>query len=114
VSHKARADHGTEPSCGQRFSLPSVQDCYHCANRCLDMWNDSVDHAGQSWLLRMADAWLQLAFELADAAQPARLRLALAHALSVPERTSAAPPDRAAALVLDMRKWPYDGSAANP
>jgi hypothetical protein len=27
------------------------------------MWNDSVDHAAQSSLLRMADAWLQLAFE---------------------------------------------------
>jgi hypothetical protein len=63
VSHKARADHGTELLRGQRFSLPSVQDCYDCANRCLDMWNDSVDHASRSSLLRMADAWLQLASE---------------------------------------------------
>jgi hypothetical protein len=63
VSHKALADYGTEPLRGQRFSLPSAQDCYHCANRCLDMWNDSVDHATRSWLLRMADAWLQLASE---------------------------------------------------
>jgi hypothetical protein len=60
VSHKARADYRTERLCEP---LPSVQDCYHCANRCLDMWNDSVDHAAQSWLLRMADAWLQLASE---------------------------------------------------
>ena len=44
--------------------LPSVQDCNHCANRCLEMWNDSVDHAARSSLLRMADAWLQLAAEL--------------------------------------------------
>jgi hypothetical protein len=48
---------------GERFPLPRVQDCYDCANLCLDMWNDSVDHAAQSSLLRMADAWLQLAFE---------------------------------------------------
>jgi hypothetical protein len=47
----------------ERFPLPRVQDCYDCANHCLDMWNDSVDHAAQSSLLRMADAWLQLAFE---------------------------------------------------
>jgi hypothetical protein len=44
--------------------LPSRQDCYHCANRCLEMWNESVDHAARSSLLRMADAWLQLAAEL--------------------------------------------------
>jgi hypothetical protein len=44
--------------------LPSVQDCNHCANRCLEMWNESVDHAARSSLLRMADAWLQLAAEL--------------------------------------------------
>jgi hypothetical protein len=44
--------------------LPSVQDCHHCANRCLEMWNDSVDHAARSSLLRMADAWLALAAEL--------------------------------------------------
>jgi hypothetical protein len=48
-----------------REALPSVQDCNYCANRCLDMWNDSVDHAARSSLLRMADAWLQLAGELA-------------------------------------------------
>jgi hypothetical protein len=59
----ARADHGAERLRGQLFSLPSVQDCYHCANRCLDMWNDSVDHAARSRLLRMADAWLQSASE---------------------------------------------------
>ena len=64
MSHKARADHGTELLCGQRFALPSVEDCYHWANRCLEMWNDSVDHAARSSLLRMADAWLQLAAEL--------------------------------------------------
>ena len=61
VSHKARVDYGTEPLRGQRFSLPSVQDCYHCANRCLDMWNNFADHVARSWLLQMADAWLQLA-----------------------------------------------------
>ncbi len=58
MSRRARADYGTERLRGQ-----SVQDCYLCANRCLDMWNDSVDHAARSWLLRMADAWLQLASE---------------------------------------------------
>jgi hypothetical protein len=47
----------SSPAC----ELPSVQDCYDCANRCLDMWNDSVDPAAPPWLLRMADAWLQLA-----------------------------------------------------
>jgi hypothetical protein len=66
VSDKARADHGTERRRGQRFSLPSVRDCYDRANRCLDMWNDSVDHAARSELLRMADAWLQAASELDD------------------------------------------------
>jgi hypothetical protein len=30
----------------------------------MDMWNGSDDHAAESGLLRMADAWLQLAFEL--------------------------------------------------
>ena len=63
MSHEARANHGTELLCGQPFSLPSVEDCYHWANRCLDMWNDSVDHAAQLSLLRMADAWLRLASE---------------------------------------------------
>jgi hypothetical protein len=28
------------------------------------MWNGSDDHAAESGLLRMTDAWLQLAFEL--------------------------------------------------
>lgn len=42
---------------------PSVQDCYDCANRGLDMWNDLVDHAARSGLLQMADAWLRLASE---------------------------------------------------
>jgi hypothetical protein len=44
--------------------LPSMQDCHDCANHCLDMWNNSVDHAERSCLLRLADAWLQLASEL--------------------------------------------------
>jgi hypothetical protein len=48
---------------GERLPMPRVQECYDCANHCLDMWNDSVDHATQSSLLRMADAWLQLTFE---------------------------------------------------
>jgi hypothetical protein len=63
VSHNVRADYRTEQLRGQRFPLPSVQDCYHCANRCLDMWKDSAEHTAQSSLLRMADAWLQLASE---------------------------------------------------
>jgi hypothetical protein len=63
VRRKARADRGTEQLRLQRFPLPSVQDCYHCANRCLEMWNDSADHAARSRLLRMADAWLRLASE---------------------------------------------------
>ena len=63
MSHNSRADYGTDRLPGQRFPLPSEQDCYDCANRCLDMWNDSVDHAARSQLLRMADAWLQLASE---------------------------------------------------
>jgi hypothetical protein len=49
----------SSPAC----ELPSVQDCFDRANRCLDMWNDSVDHAARSGLLRMADTWLQLASE---------------------------------------------------
>jgi hypothetical protein len=64
VSHKARADHGTERLGGQRSSLPNVHDCYDQANLCLVMWNGSDDHAARSCLLRTADAWLQLAFEL--------------------------------------------------
>jgi hypothetical protein len=64
VRHKALADYGTERLRGPRFSLPSVRDCFDCANRCLDMWNDSVDHAARSELLQMADRWLQLASEL--------------------------------------------------
>jgi hypothetical protein len=63
VSHEARADCGTGRPRGQRFSLPSAQDRYHCANRCLEIWNDSDDYAARAWLLRMADAWLQLASE---------------------------------------------------
>jgi hypothetical protein len=58
-----RADFRTHRLSGQRFHLPSGRDCYDCANLCLDIWNDSVDHAAQSQLLRMADAWLQLASE---------------------------------------------------
>jgi hypothetical protein len=61
---KMRPDHGTERLRGQRFSLPSAQDCYDHANLCMHMWNRSDDHATGSWLLRMADAWLQLASEL--------------------------------------------------
>jgi hypothetical protein len=63
MSNDSRADYGTDRLPGQRFPLPSERDCYDCANRCLDMWNDSVDHAARSQLLRMADAWLQLASE---------------------------------------------------
>jgi hypothetical protein len=63
VCQQARDDHGTEQLREQRFSLPSVQVCYHCANRCLDMWNDSGDHVARAWLLRVAEAWLQLASE---------------------------------------------------
>jgi hypothetical protein len=59
---RKRADHRTEAVRGL-FSLPSPQDCYDHANSCLDMWNDSVDHIAQSWLLRMADAWMRLAAE---------------------------------------------------
>jgi hypothetical protein len=53
---------------GQGSSLPSVENCYDCANCCLDMWNDSVDHTAWSSLLQMADAWLLLAFEFRQAA----------------------------------------------
>jgi hypothetical protein len=56
----SHAELGTGRPCEQ---LPSAQDCYHCANLCLDMWNDSVDHAARSWLLQMADAWLHLTSE---------------------------------------------------
>ena len=62
MSHH-RFDNGTEQLDGQRLSLPSEHDCYDHANRCLDMWNDSVDHVARLWLLRMADAWLQMASE---------------------------------------------------
>jgi hypothetical protein len=47
-----------------RLSMPSVQDCYERANSCLNDWNLSDDNTGRSWLLRTADAWLQLASEL--------------------------------------------------
>jgi hypothetical protein len=50
--------------CGDRSSLPNVQDCYDRANLYIDMWNGSDDHAAGTWLLRTADAWLRLAFEL--------------------------------------------------
>jgi hypothetical protein len=63
LSRKPPANHGSERLRSERSSLPSMQDCYYCANRCLDMWNDSVDHAAQAWLLRLADAWLQLSLE---------------------------------------------------
>jgi hypothetical protein len=63
VSHKARADHGTERLRGQRSSLPNVHDRYDRANLCLVMWNGSDDQAARSCLLRTADGWLQLAFE---------------------------------------------------
>jgi hypothetical protein len=66
--HKARADHETDDLYGDRSSLPNVQDCYDRANLCMDMWNGANDHAALSGLLQMADAWLQLATELADTA----------------------------------------------
>jgi hypothetical protein len=56
----SRAEQGTERPHRQ---LPSAQDYYHYANRCLDMWNDAVDDGARSRLLQMADAWLQLASE---------------------------------------------------
>jgi hypothetical protein len=64
VSHKPRANHGTDRLRGDGAPLPNVQDCHECAHACLDMWNRSNDHATGSWLLRMADAWLQLGYEL--------------------------------------------------
>jgi hypothetical protein len=64
VSHKPCANNGTDRLCGERSSLPNVRDCYDSANLCFDMWNRSDEHANCSWLLRTADAWLQLAFEL--------------------------------------------------
>jgi hypothetical protein len=63
LNRKPPANHGSEGLRSERSSLPSVQDRYHCANRCLDMWNNSVDHAAGSWLLQMADAWLHLPSE---------------------------------------------------
>jgi hypothetical protein len=74
MSNDSRADYGTDRLPGQRFPLPSERDCYDCANRCLDMWNDSVDHAARSQLLRMADAWLQLASESDNHRTAARSR----------------------------------------
>jgi hypothetical protein len=68
VTREARADHEADHLCCDQRSWPNVQDCYRCANRCLDMWNGSGDPAALSDLLRMADAWLQLAAELANAA----------------------------------------------
>jgi hypothetical protein len=64
VSHKPCAGDGTDRLCGDRSSLPTVQDCYDRANLYIDMWNGSDDHAAGTWLLRAADAWLRLAFEL--------------------------------------------------
>jgi hypothetical protein len=64
MSRKPRFNNGTDRLCGERSSLPNVRDCYDSANLCIDMWNGSDDHANCSWLLRTAEAWLQLAFEL--------------------------------------------------
>jgi hypothetical protein len=64
VSREPRASDGTDRLCGDRLSLPNVQDCYDRANLSMDMWNRSDEHANCSWLLRTAGAWLQLAFEL--------------------------------------------------
>jgi hypothetical protein len=61
VDRELQANHGTGRLSGHRFLLPNVEDCYLCANSCLDMWNESVDHAARSWLLQMAGAWMQLA-----------------------------------------------------
>jgi hypothetical protein len=47
-----------------RWRRADRQDCYDSANLCIDMWNRSDEYANCSWLLRTADAWLQLAFEL--------------------------------------------------
>src|ERR1700722_9069943 len=66
MSNDSRADYGTDRLPGQRFPLPSERDCYDCANRCLDMWNDSVDQAhgpsccewrmrGCNWLLNQTE-----------------------------------------------------------
>ena len=63
MSRKPSADHWSESPRGERSALPSVQHCYDHANSCLDMWNDFVDYTARSWLLRMADAWMQLASE---------------------------------------------------
>jgi hypothetical protein len=38
--------------------------CYDRSNSWLDDWNGSGGHDACSWLLRTADAWLQLAYEL--------------------------------------------------
>jgi hypothetical protein len=64
VSRELRASDGTDRLCGDRLSLPNVQDCYDRANLSMDMWNGADDHAAGTWLLRTAEAWLQLAFEL--------------------------------------------------
>jgi hypothetical protein len=70
LSRKPPVNHGSERLRSERSSSPNVRDCYHCANRCLDMWNDSVDHAARSWLLQMADAWLQLTSEFEELPLP--------------------------------------------
>jgi hypothetical protein len=64
VSDNEPADLGTRQLSKQQSSVPNAQDCYACANLCMEMWNGSDDHAALSGLLRMADAWLRLAFEL--------------------------------------------------
>jgi hypothetical protein len=61
VSHKPCANDGTDRLCGERASLPNVRDCYDSANLCIDVWS-SGDHVNCSWVLRTAEAWLQLAF----------------------------------------------------
>jgi hypothetical protein len=48
----------------QRLPLPSAQNCYERANLYIEMWNESADHAAQSWLLQTAGAWMQLASDL--------------------------------------------------
>jgi hypothetical protein len=45
LNRKSPANDGLQLLRSERSSLPSVEDCYHCANCCLDMWNDSVDPA---------------------------------------------------------------------
>jgi hypothetical protein len=121
VSHNARADLGTERLRGQQSSLPDAQDCYQCANRCLDMWNDSADHAARALLLRMADAWLQLASESASGSE--RRRRIQTHVVGVfsrgrchrlrPAVTVLVEPDRINALISRC-SGPPRASGARP